>query len=157
MIEIPKGAIPPGKTQKLWFEVIQNVYDPLEDDKEAVFQSLSQDKLSDSTSSVGEIESLLHKQRERMIQLSTMVLIGPSDAKFEQPIKIKTPHCLPYRNNSWHLRLQARAQNCESDDWLELPNSSGLIIPLLIKDKSFSRLVNNRNTVCKNLTAYTYI
>lgn len=128
-IEIPKGAVATGKRQKLWFEVIQKFYNPLEDNKGILLQSLSQDELSGSNSSVDEVESFRHERRKRIIQLSTMVLIGPSDAKFEQPIKIKMPHCLPYRNNSWHLHVQARAHNCESDDWLELPNSSGLIIP----------------------------
>ena len=128
-IEVPKGAVPPGKRQKLWFEVIQKIYDPSEENKEISFQDLSQNELSDSNSSVDEVGNFQSERRKRVIQLSTMVLIGPSDAKFEQPIKIKMPHCLPYRNNSWHLHLQARAHNCESDDWLELSNSSGLIIP----------------------------
>lgn len=128
-IEVPKGAVAPGKRQKLWFEVIQKLYNPEQENKDITLQALSHDDLSDSNSSVDEVDSFLHERRKRMIQLSTMVLIGPSDAKFEKPIKIKTPHCLPYRNNSWHLHLQARAQNCESDDWLELSNSSGLIIP----------------------------
>ena len=128
-IEVPKGAVAPGKRQKLWFEVIQKVFDPVDENKDISLLSLSQSELSDSSSSVDEVESLRNERRKRIVQLSTMVLIGPSDAIFEQPIKIKMPHCLPYRNNSWHLHLQARAQNCESDDWLELSNSSGLIIP----------------------------
>ena len=117
-----------GKRQRLWFEVIQKLYDPAEENKEISLESLSKDGLSDSNSSVDEVENFLNERRKRTIQLSTMVLIGPSDAKFEQPIKVKIPHCLPYRNNSWHLHLQARGQNCESDDWMELSNSSGLII-----------------------------
>ena len=128
-IEVPKGAVSPGKRQKLWFEVIQKFYDPLQENKEIKLQDLSQKELSDSSSSVDGVENVQSERRKRVIQLSTMVLIGPSDAKFDQPIKIKMPHCLPYRNNSWHLHLQARAQNCESDDWLELSNSIGLIIP----------------------------
>ena len=128
-IEVPKGAVAPGKRQKLWFEVIQKVHDPAEENKEISIHELSQNELSGSDSSVDEVGNSQSERRRRTIQLSTMVLIGPSDAKFDQPIKIKMPHCLPYRNNSWHLHLQARAQNCESDNWLELSNSSGLIIP----------------------------
>ena len=139
-IEVPKGAVAPGKRQKLWFEVIQKVHAPDEHNKDISLQPLSQDELSDSNSSVDGVESFLNERRKRIIQLSTMVLIGPSDAKFEQPIKIKMPHCLPYRNNSWHLHLQARAQNCESDDWLELPNSSGLIIPPARQQQRFFKV-----------------
>lgn len=142
-IEVPKGAVAPGKVQKLWFEVIQKVYDPLEENKGVYLQSLSPDELSDSNSSVEEMESFFHERRKRVIQLSTMVLVGPSDAKFEQPIKIKMPHCLPYRNNSWHLHLQARAQNCESDDWMELSNSSGLIIPPSRQKQRFFKVSNS--------------
>ena len=128
-IEVPKGAVLPGKKQKLWFEVIQKVYEVADENNDISLQPLSQDELSDSNSSTDGVETFVNERRKRTVQLSTMVLVGPSDAKFEQPIKIKMPHCLPYRNNSWHLHLQARAQNCESDDWLELSNSSGLIIP----------------------------
>lgn len=128
-IEVPKGAVAPGKHQKLWFEVIQKIQTPTEGNRDISLQELSQSEFSDSNSSVDEVGSFQSEKRKRVIQLSTMVLVGPSDAKFEQPIKIKMPHCLPYRNNSWHLHLQARASNCQSDDWLELSNSSGLIIP----------------------------
>ena len=127
-IEIPKGAVPPGKRQKVWFEVIQKMHVPSEENKDIFLEPLSKDGLSDSNSSVDDVENLLPERKKRTIQLSTMVLVGPSDARFEQPIKVKLPHCLPYRNNSWHLHLQARAQNCESDDWMELTNSSGLFI-----------------------------
>lgn len=139
-IEIPEGAVPRGKKQKLWFEVVHTVYDPLEEEGGTHVASLSE--LSDSTSSLVEVENFLSERKERTVQLSSMVLVGPHDAKLEQPLKLKIPHCLPYRNNSWHLHLQARAQNCESNDWVELSNSSGLIISPSQQRQKFFKVSN---------------
>ena len=119
-IEIPEGAIPKGRKQRLWFDIVQSVYDPREEDE-------MQRSLSSSAS--GDTKSENHERRDRKVELSPMILVGPCDASLVRPIKIKLPHCLPYRNNSWHLQMVARAQNSTSEDWVELSNSSGLIIP----------------------------
>ena len=121
-IEIPEGAIPKGRKQRLWFDVLQSVYEPSEED--TLLRSSSS-----SASSISEVENLLQDRKDRKVELSPVILVGPSDAALIRPIKIKIPHCLPYRNNSWHLQLMARAQNSTSEDWVELSNSSGLIIP----------------------------
>ena len=84
-----------------------------------------------------EITTHLLEKQDRRIRLTPMVLVGPCDATFHRPIKIKIPHCLPYRNNSWHLRMLARAQNSKSEDWLDLPNSSGIVIPASNKKRKF--------------------
>ena len=125
-IEIPEGAIPKGRKQKLWFEVVQSGIDHPELER-GRSQPLSTERPGSNIQFV-ENKAFKHERKERVIQLSSMVLVGPYDAKLEQPIKIKIPHCLPYRNNSWHLHLHARAQNSESDNWVELSNSSGIII-----------------------------
>ena len=119
-IEIPEGAIPKGRKQRLWFDVVQSVYDPREEEE-------MQRSLSSSAS--GDTKSENHERKDRKVELSPMILVGPCDASLIRPIKIKLPHCLPYRNNSWHLQMVARAQNSTSEDWIELSNSSGLIIP----------------------------
>ena len=119
-IEIPEGAIPKGQKQRLWFDVVQSVYDPREEEE-------MQRSLSSSAS--GDTKSENHERKDRKVELSPVILVGPCDASLIRPIKIKLPHCLPYRNNSWHLQMVARAQNSTSEDWIELSNSSGLIIP----------------------------
>ena len=50
-------------------------------------------------------DSHMTDRRDRSVLLSPTVLIGPSDAVLNQPIKIKLPHCLSYQNNSWHLQV----------------------------------------------------
>lgn len=119
-IEIPEGAIPKGKSQRIWFEILQPVCNLSRGGEvpEALVEPTA----------CG-LESHLREKQDRWIQLSPVVLVGPCDTVLQKPIKIKIPHCLPYRNNSWHLHVLARAQNGKSDDWFELPNSSGLIIP----------------------------
>ena len=121
-IEVPEGAIPKGRKQRLWFDVLQSVYDPRE---EETLQRSS----SSSASSTCEVENHLQDRKNRKVELSPVILVGPCDAALIRPIKIKIPHCLPYRNNSWHLQMMARAQNSTTEDWIELSNSSGLIIP----------------------------
>ena len=128
-IEIPEGAIPKGRKQRLWFDVVQAVYDPREEEEEM------QRSLSSSAS--GEAKPENHERKDRKVELSPTILVGPCDAALLRPIKIKLPHCLPYRNNSWHLQMVARMQNSTSEDWIELSNSSGLIIPERTKKRKF--------------------
>ena len=125
VIEVPEDAIPRGKKQKLWFEVKQDVINPLQDEGHDSSHSLT-DSFQFSRGSA-EFENYLAGKRERKVQLSPMILIGPSDAVFSRPIKIKMPHCLPYRNNSWHLHMFAKAQTSETGDWTELSNTIGLV------------------------------
>ena len=118
-IEIPENAIPQGQSQKLRFEVTQSVYDP----------SIDEDSSSLSDSGSIEIESLLQEKRDKTIQLSPIVTVGPSDAVLDRPITIRIPHCLPYRNNSWHLQMLGRALNGEGEEggWCEIMNTIGLV------------------------------
>ena len=118
-IEIPENAIPRGQSQKIWFEVMQDVYDPSKE--EDTFQSSS-----DSYS--GEIKSL-QQEKEKKVQLSPMIVIGPSDLPLSCPVVIRMPHSLPYQNNSWHLQMLGRAsEDRESDsEWTEIMNTIGLI------------------------------
>ena len=125
VIEIPEDAIPRGKKQKLWFEVKQDVINLLHNeghDSSHVLTDSFQFQMGST-----EFENYLAGKRERKVQLGPMILIGPSDAVLTRPIKIKMPHCLPYRNNSWHLHMFARAQNSETQEWTELSNTIGLI------------------------------
>lgn len=119
-IEIPENAIPRGKTQKIWFEVVQAVYDPSKDEDSAQF--------SDSGSV--ELESLMQEKREKKVQLSPTVIVGPSDAVLAQQIVVRMPHCLPYRNNSWHLQMLGQAsigEESEKESWSEIVNTIGLV------------------------------
>lgn len=120
-IEIPENAISQGQTQKLCFEVTQRVYDPSNDE--------DMSSLSDSGSF--EVESLLQEKKDKRIQLSPVVTVGPSDAVLDRPITIRIPHCLPYRNNSWHLQMLGRALNGEEEEeggeWCEIVNTIGLV------------------------------
>ena len=125
VIELPEDAIPRGKKQKLWFEVKQDVINPLHDEGHDSSHTLT-DSFQFNMGSA-EFENYLAGKRERKVQLSPMILIGPSDAVLSRPIKIKMPHCLPYRNNSWHLHMFARAQDSETGDWTELSNTIGLV------------------------------
>ena len=127
VIEVPEDAIPRGRKQKLWFEVIQDVFNPLqEEEMEASHGHPFTDSFQFHTGSA-EFENYLAGKRERKVQLSPVIQIGPSDATLSRPIKIKMPHCLPYQNNSWHLHMLAKAQGSESQDWTELSNTIGLI------------------------------
>ena len=134
-VEVPENAVPRGQTQKLWFKVVQAVYDPSKE--EDLVQSLS-----DSGSF--ELESLLQEKREKKVRLSPLVVVGPSDAVLVKPIVIRIPHCLPYRHNSWHLQMLGRASIGESDtsgggkgggeggegeEWSEIVNTIGLVQP----------------------------
>ena len=125
VIEVPEDAVPRGKKQKLWFEVKQDVINLLHEDSHDSSHSLT-DSFQFNMGSA-EFENYLARKRERKVQLSPMILIGPSDAVLSRPIKIKMPHCLPYRNNSWHLHMFARAENAETEEWTELSNTIGLI------------------------------
>lgn len=127
VIEIPEDAIPQGKKQKIWFDVIQDVFNPLhEEEVEASQGHPFTDSFQFHTGST-EFENYLAGKRERKVQLGPVILIGPSDAALLRPIKIKMPHCLPYRNNSWHLHMFARAKDSEVQEWTELSNTIGLI------------------------------
>ena len=120
-IEIPENAIPRGQTQKIWFEVEQTVYDPSKDEDTA-------QSLSDSGSF--KLESLMQEKREKRVQLSPVVIVGPADAVLAQPIIVRMPHCLPYRNNSWHLQMLGRAsigEGSEEEQWSEIVNTIGLV------------------------------
>lgn len=122
-IEIPENAIPQGQSQKLRFEVKQSVYDPSSDEDAS--------SLSDSGSI--EVESLLQEKRDKRVRLSPVVTVGPSDTELSRPITIRIPHCLPYRNNSWHLQMLGRALNGEDEEegeeggWSEIVNTIGLV------------------------------
>ena len=107
-VEIPEGAIPRGTSQKLWFEVVQNVYDPSEKEGSCII-------LNDST-----------KNKDKLVQLSPMILVGPSDAILERPVVIRMPHCLSYRNNSWHFQMLGQASIGE-EEWSEITNTIGLV------------------------------
>ena len=136
VIEIPEDAIPRGKKQKLWFEVKQDVINPLHD------EAHDSHTLTDSFNmGSAEFENYLAGKRERKVQLSPMILIGPSDAVLSRPIKIKMPHCLPYRNNSWHLHMFAKAQNSETEEWTELSNTIGLVDlpPRRVRNKFYEK------------------
>ena len=120
-VEVPPNAIPRGQTQKIWFEVVQAVYDPSKDEDNA-------QSLSDSGSF--ELESLLQEKREKRVQLSPVVIVGPTDAVLTRPLIIRIPHCLPYRNNSWHLQMLGRAsigEGPEEGEWSEIVNTIGLV------------------------------
>lgn len=121
-VEIPENAIPRGRMQKIWFQVVQVVYDPSKDE--------DPQSLSDSGSF--ELESLLQEKREKRVQLSPVVVIGPADAVLTRPLVIRMPHCLPYRNNSWHLQMLGRASigegpEEEEERWSEIVNTIGLV------------------------------
>ena len=139
VIEVPEDAIPRGKKQKLWFEVKQDVINPLHDEAHDSSHGLT-DSFQFNMGSA-EFENYLAGKRERKVQLSPMILIGPSDAVLSRPIKIKMPHCLPYRNNSWHLHMFARAQNSETGDWTELSNTIGLVDlpPRRVRNKVYEK------------------
>ena len=121
-VEIPEDAIPHGQTQKLWFEVVQAVYNPSKE--EELIQSLS-----DSGSF--ELESLLQEKKEKRVQLSPVIIVGPSDAVLTRPLVVRIPHCLPYQNNSWHLQMLGRgsigAESSSEDEesWSEIANTIG--------------------------------
>jgi hypothetical protein len=120
-IEIPENAIPRGQTQKIWFEVVQAVYDPSKDQDSA-------QSLSDSGSF--ELESLMQEKREKRVQLSPVVVVGPAEAVLACPIVVRMPHCLPYRNNSWHLQMLGRAsigEKADEESWSEIVNTIGLV------------------------------
>lgn len=119
-IEIPENAIPRGQTQKIWFEIVQDVYDPPKDEDSTQF--------SDSGSF--ELESLMQEKREKRVQLSPVVVVGPPEAVLTRPIVVRMPHCLPYRNNSWHLQMLGRAsigEGSEEESWSEIVNTIGLV------------------------------
>ena len=139
VIEIPEDAIPQGKKQKIWFNVIEDVFNPLHEAELEASHPFS-DSFQFHTGST-EFENYLAGKRERKVQLSPVILIGPADAVLSRPIKIKMPHCLPYRNNSWHLHMLARTQNSDSNDWTELSNTIGLIDlpPKRTGDKSYRK------------------
>ena len=125
IIEVPEDAIPQGMKQKIWFEVKQDVFNPHhEQDTDASHQFT--DSFQFHTGST-EFENYLAGKRERKVQLSPVILIGPSDAELLRPIKIKMPHCLPYQNNSWHLHMLAKAQTSTTKEWTELSNTIGLV------------------------------
>lgn len=91
-------------------------------------------------SSSFELESLLQEKKEKKIQLSPMVVVGPLNAVLESPLIIRIPHCLPYRNNSWHLQMLGRAteESTSADDaisWTDIVNTIGLI-ELPVKNSS---------------------
>ena len=130
-IEVPENAVPNGKMQKIWFKILQTVYDPSKN--EDLIQSLS-----DSGSF--ELESLLQEKKEKKVQLSPTVLVGPSDAVLLKPVVIRIPHCLPYRHNSWHLQMLGRSSSEDQasgmakeeqgeEKWSEIINTFGLVQP----------------------------
>lgn len=139
VIEIPEDAIPRGKKQKIWFEVIQEVFNPLHENELEASHPFT-DSFQFHTGST-EFENYLAGKRERKVQLSLVILIGPADVTLSRPIKIKIPHCLPYQNNSWHLHMLARTQNSEANDWTELSNTIGLVDlpPKKTGDKSYRK------------------
>jgi len=129
-VEVPEGAVPVGQTQRIWFDIIQRVYDPSSEDDPL---GLS---LSDSVSS-SQFENHLEKKRQKQVQLSPMVVVGPHDAVLEKPLVIRMPHCLPYRNNSWHLQMLGRPSlNDGSEEWQDIMNTIGLVQLPPIKSKS---------------------
>ena len=115
-IEIPENAVPRGKSQKIWFEVIQTVYNPLK-----------QFEISGNSRSFKLVESLIQEKKDKNIQLSPMIVVHPFNAVLEQSIVIRMPHCLPYRNNSWHLQMLGRTSDKDGDDWAEIMNTIGLV------------------------------
>ncbi len=161
IIEVPEDAIPRGRKQKLWFEVKQDVINPLHDEGHDSSHALS-DSFQFSRGSA-EFENYLAGKRERKVQLSPMILIGPSDAVFTRPIKIKMPHCLPYRNNSWHLHMFAKAQTSETGDWNELSNTIGLVdlpprrVRSKVYEKSFYQMHIDYTQVRNTTILYTTV
>ena len=74
----------------------------------------------------------MQEKKDKRVQLSPVVTVGPSDAVLERPITIRIPHCLPYRNNSWHLQMLGRALgeeggSGEGGEWCEIVNTIGLV------------------------------
>ncbi len=69
----------------------------------------SHSSLSDLSGSYIITADHVTSRKDRRVQLSSCILIGPSDAVLNQPIKIKLPHCLSYLNNSWHLQVHTHA------------------------------------------------
>ena len=129
-IEVPEGAVAHGQSQKIWFKVIQRVYDPSADEDSLCLS------LSDSIST-SQVESLLQEKREKQVQLSPMIVVGPHDAVLEKPLIIRMPHCLPYRNNSWHLQMLGRPSvDGGSEEWLDIANTIGLVQRTPVKSKS---------------------
>ena len=139
VIEIPEDAIPRGKKQKIWFEVIQEVFNPLHENELETSHPFT-DSFQFHTGST-EFENYLAGKRERKVQLSLVILVGPADVTLSRPIKIKIPHCLPYQNNSWHLHMLARTQYSDANDWTELSNTIGLVDlpPRKRGDKSYRK------------------
>ena len=69
----------------------------------------SHSSLSDLSGSYIITADHVTSRKDRRVQLSSCILIGPSDAVLNKPIKIKLPHCLSYLNNSWHLQVHTHA------------------------------------------------
>lgn len=133
-IEIPEGAIPRGNSQKLWFDVVQNVYDP--SSKEDATSILPK-----GNTGAMQVKCLLQEKRDNQVQLSPMIVVGPSDAILECPLVIRMPHCLSYRNNSWHLQMLGQAcDEGEEQEWSEIMNTIGLVqLPTRPKSKFHNR------------------
>jgi tight junction protein 1 len=77
-IIIPKGAIPEGIQQEIYFKVCQdnNILPPLDKDKG---------------------ETLL----------SPLVMCGPHGLKFLQPVELRLPHCASVNPDSWSFALKS--------------------------------------------------
>ncbi|ELU09381.1 hypothetical protein CAPTEDRAFT_221876 [Capitella teleta] len=77
-IVIPKGAIPDGLQQEIYFKVCENnnMLPPLDKDKG---------------------ETLL----------SPLVMCGPHGLKFQQPVELRLPHCASVNPDSWSFALKS--------------------------------------------------
>ena len=135
---IPKGAVQKGRTQKIWFKVVQNTVADVMDNHHH--------RRGGSDSLVGSLElsdDLLQdkKKKDRLVDLGPTVLVGPNDVSLLKPLKVRIPHCLPFKKNSWRLKMLAQASSSmcpphsssvvqspsstDEDGWFVLPSSSG--------------------------------
>jgi hypothetical protein len=101
IVEVPHGAVPKGRRQRIWFDVLQTVHKDAVDEDD--FQSSLH--LSNSVSSVNETRGDVLRKKEATVQLSPVIAIGPPDIVLRKPLKINIPHCAPIDSNWWHLKV----------------------------------------------------
>lgn len=78
-IVIPRGAIPPGVQQEIYFKVCRDLHDA--------------------------VPPLDHERGERL--LSPMVMCGPHGLRFNHPVELRLPHCASMTPDGWSFALKS--------------------------------------------------
>jgi len=78
-IVIPRGAIPPGIQQEIYFKVCRDLHDA--------------------------VPPLDHERGERL--LSPMVMCGPHGLRFNHPVELRLPHCASMTPDGWSFALKS--------------------------------------------------